>query len=170
MNGFKCNLAMLIMSGALCSCSYLDIGESEYSCPGKKYGVTCAGTRDIYNHTHNGRIPAGVPIEEARSGASTFESGEIKNNAGAYGNGSGISDSAGEQRQQVVENFVTPNLPDKPVPVRTPARVMRIWVAPWEDRDGDLNVSGYIYTEIEARKWVISEPHNGTENSFDSLK
>ena len=35
---------------------------------------------------------------------------------------------------------------------------MRIWVAPWEDTNGDLNVSGYLYTEIEPRRWVLGDP------------
>lgn len=34
---------------------------------------------------------------------------------------------------------------------------MRIWVAPWEDTNGDLIISGYLYTEIEPRRWVIGD-------------
>ncbi|WP_220124510.1 TraV family lipoprotein [Pseudomonas luteola] len=34
---------------------------------------------------------------------------------------------------------------------------MRVWLAPWEDDTGDLVVSGYIYTEIQPRRWVIGE-------------
>ncbi|NJD06529.1 MAG: TraV family lipoprotein [Methylococcaceae bacterium] len=49
---------------------------------------------------------------------------------------------------------------DDPTPIRSPSRVMRVWVAPWEDNDGDLNVSGYMFTELEPRRWMIgrSEP------------
>jgi conjugal transfer pilus assembly protein TraV len=47
---------------------------------------------------------------------------------------------------------------DDPTPLRTPAQVMRIWIAPWEDADGDLNVSGYVYTELEPRRWMIGKP------------
>lgn len=46
---------------------------------------------------------------------------------------------------------------DDPTPLRTPAQVMRIWIAPWEDADGDLNVSGYVYTELEPRRWMIGK-------------
>jgi len=35
---------------------------------------------------------------------------------------------------------------------------MRIWVAPWEGKDGDLNVPGYVYTEIEPRRWELGNP------------
>jgi conjugal transfer pilus assembly protein TraV len=46
---------------------------------------------------------------------------------------------------------------DDPTPIRTPAQVMRIWIAPWEDSDGDLMVSGYVYTELEPRRWMIGK-------------
>ena len=38
--------------------------------------------------------------------------------------------------------------PQGPVPLREPALVMRVWVAPWEGANGDLNAPGYVYTEI----------------------
>ena len=46
---------------------------------------------------------------------------------------------------------------DDPTPIRTPAQVMRIWIAPWEDAEGDLMVSNYVYTEIEPRRWMIGK-------------
>jgi conjugal transfer pilus assembly protein TraV len=46
---------------------------------------------------------------------------------------------------------------DDPTPIRTPAQVMRIWIAPWEDSDGDLMVSNYVYTELEPRRWMIGK-------------
>jgi len=46
---------------------------------------------------------------------------------------------------------------DDPTPIRTPAQIMRIWIAPWEDSDGDLMVSGYVYTELEPRRWMIGK-------------
>ena len=45
--------------------------------------------------------------------------------------------------------------PEDPLALRAPARVMRIWIAPWEDSRGDLHAPGYIYTEIEPRRWTL---------------
>ena len=42
--------------------------------------------------------------------------------------------------------------------VRTPPKVMRIWIAPFEDSDGDLQVGGFVFTELEARRWLIGQP------------
>jgi hypothetical protein len=42
-----------------------------------------------------------------------------------------------------------------PLALRMPAQVMRIWIAPWEDSRGDLHAPGYLYTEIEPRRWAL---------------
>ena len=62
------------------------------------------------------------------------------------------------------ESVPTPKIED-PTPIRTPSQIMRIWIAPWEDDDGDLNVSGYMYTELEPRRWMIGKPATSL-NSF----
>jgi len=48
--------------------------------------------------------------------------------------------------------------PQGPVPVRLPAMIMRVWIAPWEDSTGNLHAPGYVYTEIEPRRWSIGMP------------
>ena len=48
--------------------------------------------------------------------------------------------------------------PEGPVPLRLPAQVMRVWIAPWEDSRGDLHAPGYLYTEIEPRRWSLGAP------------
>jgi conjugal transfer pilus assembly protein TraV len=35
---------------------------------------------------------------------------------------------------------------------------MRVWIGPWEDTRGDLHAPGYVYTEIEPRRWQIGAP------------
>jgi conjugal transfer pilus assembly protein TraV len=35
---------------------------------------------------------------------------------------------------------------------------MRVWIAPWEDSRGDLHAPGYLYTEIEPRRWTLGAP------------
>jgi len=42
--------------------------------------------------------------------------------------------------------------------LRVPAQVMRVWIAPWEDSRGDLHAPGYLYTEIEPRRWSLGAP------------
>jgi conjugal transfer pilus assembly protein TraV len=59
---------------------------------------------------------------------------------------------------------------ENPTPIRTPAQVMRIWIAPWEDSDGDLMVSGYVYTELEPRRWMIGKSASTVSPSLIPLQ
>lgn len=103
--------------------------------------------RDVYAATNDGNVPRAMHPKDKKA--------EPEGSAAH-------SDKHGTSGDTVIDNYVAPRLPDRPVPIRTPAQVMRIWVAPWEDTNGDLIVSGYIYTEIEPRRWVIGEgvPHS----------
>jgi conjugal transfer pilus assembly protein TraV len=46
---------------------------------------------------------------------------------------------------------------------------MRIAVDPWEDENGDLYIPGYIYTEIEPRRWEIGARNTGIRNTISPL-
>jgi len=59
---------------------------------------------------------------------------------------------------------------EDPTPIRTPSKVMRIWVAPWEDSDGDLNVSGYLFTELEPRRWMVGKAAPSAATSLKPLQ
>lgn len=43
-------------------------------------------------------------------------------------------------------------------PIRTQPKVLRVWIAPWEDSDGDLHDQSYIYVVANTGRWVIE--HN----------
>ena len=59
---------------------------------------------------------------------------------------------------------------DDPTPIRTPSQVMRIWIAPWEDAEGDLMVSNYVYTELEPRRWMIGKAASTASSSLIPLQ
>ncbi|GAA4649323.1 hypothetical protein GCM10023116_15970 [Kistimonas scapharcae] len=50
-------------------------------------------------------------------------------------------------------------LPSHITPIRNPARIIRIWIAPWENKTGDLNAPGLVYSEVEGRTWTISDDY-----------
>jgi conjugal transfer pilus assembly protein TraV len=66
------------------------------------------------------------------------------------------SDSISKPSQIAPLQQSVPKIED-PTPIRSPSQVMRIWIAPWEDADGDLMVSNYVYTELEPRRWMIGK-------------
>jgi conjugal transfer pilus assembly protein TraV len=59
---------------------------------------------------------------------------------------------------------------EDPTPIRTPSQVMRIWIAPWEDAEGDLMVSNYVYTELEPLRWMVGKAASTASSSLIPLQ
>ena len=79
---------------------------------------------------------------------------------GADGPGITEASAAEAQSSAIAGTRVVSSVPalgraEDPAALRVPARVMRIWIAPWEDSRGDLHAPGYLYTEIEPRRWAL---------------
>ncbi|CUB06546.1 Type IV conjugative transfer system lipoprotein (TraV) [Marinomonas fungiae] len=128
-------LLVTFASAVLSGCSSLGLGSSEYGCSGMPDGVRCLSAREVYELTSNGAALKTINAAATRLG------------------------SFSEYSQTDLETGLLshPALPEtqQSVPIRIPSRVMRIWIAPWEDERGDLNLSSYVYTEIEPRRWDI---------------
>lgn len=119
---------LFIVAVSLAGCS------AKYGCKGMPDDPTCISAVEAYKAT-----------EKAKS---TVHSSDTAPAA---------SETAATARPEpLVEPAPVPKI-DDPTPIRTPSKVMRIWVAPWEDGDGDLNVSGYVFTELEQRRWMIGK-------------
>lgn len=153
-------LASLLL-GTGCA-SWVGVGESNFKCSGEN-NEECKSAREVYELTHDGQIPdlgRTKKTQQAKDGTAEQASSTQENattTSTATANQKEIRQS---ETDPVVDNYVAPRLPDRPIPVRTPAHVMRIWVAPWEDTNGDLITNGYVYTEIEPRRWVIGKPES----------
>jgi conjugal transfer pilus assembly protein TraV len=128
-----CVRVVLVVSGlVLQGCSFMGIGASSYACPGGIEGVRCMSARQVY--------------------AATEHSDYVKSNED-------IQTKTDQNIAPVVtktQRVAVPSI-EQPVPIRTAAKVMRIWTAPWEDQEGDLHADGFVYTEIENRKWNLGE-------------
>lgn len=149
----KSRLAALLIAAAtqMSGCSIMSFGESEYSCSGLPDGVRCMSARDVYQLTANGNVPR-----------PTDGQGKVQSNT---------SEKAENVESRIIEDrYVAPSVPNKPVPIRTPAQVMRLWIAPWEDDVGNLNISSYIYTEIEERRWLYDTAPSRSKVSIQPLQ
>jgi conjugal transfer pilus assembly protein TraV len=56
------------------------------------------------------------------------------------------------------------------LPLRSAPRVMRVWIAPYEDSDGDLNDQKFIYVQIDAGGWNVEHQRELATRSFAPLK
>ena len=48
--------------------------------------------------------------------------------------------------------------PSSGEPIRSQPKVLRVWIAPWEDADGDLHDQSYVYVVADPGRWGIE--HN----------
>ena len=128
-------LFLSVCSTLLSGCSSLGLGNDEYSCSGMPDGVHCLSAREVYELTSNGAAPKTIESVATRIGSpSGYSQSDLETGL--------LSHPALPETQQSA-------------PIRIPSRVMRIWIAPLEDDRGDLNLSGYVFTEIEPRRWDI---------------
>ncbi|WP_252180173.1 TraV family lipoprotein [Endozoicomonas sp. 4G] len=59
------------------------------------------------------------------------------------------------------KNHSVPNLRlviPEAVPNRTPAQILRIWIAPWVDKQGNWHSGGVVMTDIAPRHWQSAIP------------
>lgn len=106
-------------------------GDSKFACKAPD-GVTCSSLSGVYANAVANNLPG--PRKEEKAGAS--------DNLAAY-----------SARGEVVGR--APSAGD---PIRSQPRILRVWIAPWEDTDGDLHDQSYVYVVADPGRWVLE--HN----------
>jgi len=109
-------------------------------------GVSCMSAKDVYNATENENYKTTLKAEQ-----------EAAKSGGKGKEGSSTGSETRVLYAEGGENAPIPARARNPLPIRTQAVVMRIAIDPWEDENGDLHVPGFIYTEIEPRRWEIGK-------------
>lgn len=169
-------LSVVAIGGSGCAA----VGSGQFSCPGRPEGVRCASAREVYELTQQ------ADSVEATADRAL---GNNPSRAAAARQAQGERAAAAAQAAQPQAAPATPTSPraepspaeggamqvstgsgmpgaalfpqvDRPTPVRTPAQVMRVWLAPWEDTRGVLHIGGYHYVEVVARRWTLGGPVN----------
>lgn len=167
----------VLLVGVLQGCT--TIGSSEFSCPGRPTGVRCASVTEVYALTE-GTDQIAATSEEALGDdpKKAIEArDQQRQRVGTAEEEQGEGAKPVKAREPTPRNAPVPQTPrnrydgqllqastggspifplvHKPIPVRTPAQVMRVWIAPWEDAKGVLHVGGYHFVEIQARRWTF---------------
>ncbi|MBT4836489.1 MAG: type IV conjugative transfer system lipoprotein TraV [Methylococcales bacterium] len=125
--------------------SMMSVGQEDFACKG--YANTpCQNTEDVYNQT-NGNVLTTAIVKKKLD--ITAQKTPVKTHTNNL-----------YSKPQAVPTF------SKPVPIRSAAKNMRIWIAPWEDKSGDFHIPSYIYTEIEKRRWSIGEQYSNENNKM----
>ncbi len=162
---------------ALAGCGTFNVGEEEFACSGMPGSSYCHSARDVYQTSEKGIVPSPMRSDARNEDCadcvySEDVNPELKRLAEGASNDSNKTLQAIQVKgDEVINNYVAPAMPTDPVPIRTPAQVMRIWVGPYVDTNGDLVAPGIVYTEIEPRRWIYPDDANGgNSRSFTPLQ
>lgn len=176
-------LAAALTLAALAGCTTFG-GTNKFACPHPQ-GVTCMSATDVYEATNDADEIIGVDPDEARKDASEGKPAGRPHVAGdtlALDDAPAFRTS----RRPIVSTGATPaprpaptavaidgdtlslaaappaaglggtGVQDVNEPYRVPAKILRIYVRPWQDADGDLHLGSYIYSEVQARTWSVA--------------
>ena len=50
--------------------------------------------------------------------------------------------------------------------LRSSPRVLRLWIAPWEDSDGDLHEQTFLYVVVDTGRWLIEHKRSAIRDEF----
>lgn len=140
---------IVVSSIAIVSCS--SYGKKDFSC-NAPVGSKCQSVKEIYEQTNGGQ-----GVFNRDQGSNT----KVSSRDGKKGQ----PKPPKKVKDSVVDTFVAPQLPDSPVPILTPAVVMRVKVYSYEDAStGVLYTPGFIFSEIIPRRWTIGKAEGDVSN------
>jgi len=132
------------------SISGLAGSKSELACKAPD-GVVCTSVSGIYANSLEGNLPGQQPqVDGAKKADVTVQRAANNNDVSSIPSYS-------------PRDLTTPNSGD---PIRLAPVVLRVWIAPWEDRDGDLHDQHYVYTVINQGKWLIEANQQTIRDAF----
>lgn len=107
----------------------------------------CAGTLGLDQSSYACKAPDGVSCTSL-SGVHANLSAKPTDQAGIPRGGvAGVAPSAG-------------------TPLRSHPSVLRIWLAPWEDADGDLHDQSYVYVVADPGRWAVAHHQKRTVEAY----
>lgn len=129
---------VLIFALSLLSLVMLQGCATSYGCKGHPNDPICKSAVESYKATEGSKtLNPTTSKEEAHSGP--------------------LASAPSGQKTSGGLTEIAPRIED-PTAIRSAPKVMRIWIAPWEDADGDLQAPSYVFTELQPRRWVIGRP------------
>lgn len=140
-------VAVSLAAVSLAGCSGLSgLGGSEFACKALE-GIPCQSISGVHYNERAGNLPSQRPTRAADAPAQS-EAG--KPTAPAAG--------AAPLRKPELQVTAARIGPGGFGALRSEPTVVRIWIAPWEDADGDLNDQTYVYMQVDSGRWLID--HN----------
>jgi len=133
-----------------CSASGLD-AKSSFACKAPD-GVTCMSVSGVYETSRQNALPAQTPAPPPAAARDPAP--------GALSMPSSTSAQSPARRAPVTSGM----------PLRSAPRVLRIWLAPYEDSEGDLRDQTHIYVTVDRGTWQIEHTRRAIQDRFAPIR
>jgi conjugal transfer pilus assembly protein TraV len=149
-------LALLTLS-MLAGCTNMSGlgGTSDFQCKAPE-GIPCQSVSGVHYNERAGNLPSQRAV--AGHSGEAGEQGRARPSPGVPGDVS-LASYAGDSA------FPAPALGA----IRSDPTAIRIWIAPWEDVDGDLNDESRVYLQIDSGRWLIEHNRERIRREFAPL-
>lgn len=143
-------------------------GTSAYSCKAPE-GVKCDSVSGTYTNSVENNLPSqrqggrATPPDEA---APT----RVEALAGKRSVASAVSVTPALAPLATSSGVALPPAAYTSLPLRSPARVLRLWVKPWEDADGDLMDQLYVYVPVHNGRWLVDHTQRQIRDAYAPIK
>ncbi|MBK6617933.1 MAG: type IV conjugative transfer system lipoprotein TraV [Nitrosomonas sp.] len=136
-------IPLLLIFGGCTTISGYD-SKSKFSCKAPN-GVSCSSMSGVYANAVQDNLP-GLRRSSGTDNQSASRTEKV-----------GKSDTT-QQPTGIEERtayHITGRPPQSGEPILIKPKLLRVWIAPWEDADGDLHDQSYIYMLADYGRWVI---------------
>lgn len=137
-------------------------GSSDYACKAPD-GVTCTSVSGTYANAVQDNLPAQV----AKRRMAAKSNGEPSTNPAPGAPQPRLAPALASAKATVPPVAQSPSLA---LPLRSSARILRLWFKPWEDADRDLYDQGYVYVQIDAGQWLIDHAQRQIRDAYAPIR
>lgn len=137
--------SVVLIVAVLTGCSGLG-GSSKLTCPLPE-GSHCDSVSNTYAGATRGELAG-----QRRRNADTEAT------AAATPSGmSALMTNAPRSQYQAVSRTSDGRQTSVGMPLRSAPRIVRIWIKPWEDSDGDLHDQSFVYLAVTEGEWAVGQ-------------
>lgn len=152
------------LSGCSTNYSGLD-ADTKFACKAPD-GVTCMSVSGIYANAKASNLPGLRKREDSQSTEKTNQAAGDRVVQLNYNAPENTVALAGPTEKTSPKSMGAPN---SGPPLRTPERILRVWLAPFEDQDNDLHDQKYFYVTVNSGSWTIEANRVNIRSRFQQI-
>lgn len=124
-------------------------GSNSYACKAPE-GVLCNSMSGVYANSLENNLPSQRGPQKGPGAEAAPGTGGSMNDTPQTGGGR------------------TASYRPKVTPLRSEARILRIWMAPWKDEDGDLHDESRTYVVVDDGRWLIERQRQAIKAKYSA--